>query len=295
MNEGIMHQPIKGGDDPLLIHRIGRRVEGEVDLNCAVGGAQVPRPDMQPSYQAKRAGVAEDVVPPRRSVGLLGDASWLGCRLAPSGSSSAKIGPPLVRQELAECWEVGGISVDITDDEGGPHTSQRVVAEDGLEDRVSRSRFGCVAMGPSEAINVVPVTYIGSLALAMRQELSAPKLNECGKLWASGGKRQAGVGGEANGSNASAGLTAVGVRAGVVQLAPMHRTELEGKSAHGSLGGAVLLKERDISTPLSQPFSIRGEVGDVLSLDDGEARTRNRRWYGFRDRLDEHLSFPLHR
>ena len=295
MNEGIMHQPIKGGDDPLLIHRIGRRVEGEVDLNCAVGGAQVPRPDMQPSYQAKRAGVAEDVVPPRRSVGLLGDASGLGCELAPGGSGSAKVSPPFVRQQLGESWEVVGISVDIPDDEGGSRTPQAEITDDGLQDRVSSSCLGSIAMGPSVAIHVVPVAHLGSLALAMRQKLRAPQFNVLGKLWASGIKRQAGVGGEANGSNASAGLTAVGVRAGVVQLAPMHRTELEGKSAHGSLGGAVLLKERDISTPLSQPFSIRGEVGDVLSLDDGEARTRNRRWYGFRDRLDERLSFPLHR
>ena len=134
MNEGIMHKPIKGGDDPLLVHRKSRRIEGEVDLNCAVGGAQVPRPDMQPSYQAKRAGVAEDVVPPRRSVGLLGDASGLGCELAPGGSGSAKVSPAFARQQLAESWEVVGISVDIADDEGGSHTSQAVITDDGLND-----------------------------------------------------------------------------------------------------------------------------------------------------------------
>ena len=105
-----------------------------MDLDCAVGGAQVPSPDEQPSNQAERTGITEHVVPPSRCIGLLGDASRLGWKLAPSGSSSAKIGPPLVRQELAECWEVGGISVDITDDEGGPHTSQSVITDDGLKD-----------------------------------------------------------------------------------------------------------------------------------------------------------------
>ena len=105
-----------------------------MDLDCAVGGAQVPSPDEQPSNQAERTGIAEHVVPPSRCIGLLCDACGLGCGLAPSGSSSAKIGPPLVRQELAECWEVGGIGVDITDDEGGPHTSQSVITDDGLKD-----------------------------------------------------------------------------------------------------------------------------------------------------------------
>ena len=134
MNEGIMNKPIKGGDEPLLVHGKSRRVKGEVDLDCAVGGAQVPRPDEQPSYQAERAGVAEDVVPPRRCIGLLSDASGLGCELAPGGSSSAKVSPPCVRQQLAESWEVVGISVDIADDEGGSHTSQTVITDDGLND-----------------------------------------------------------------------------------------------------------------------------------------------------------------
>ena len=228
-------------------------------------------------------------------MGLFRDAGGLGCGLAPSCSSSTKISPPLGRKHVGKGWEVVGISVDITDDEGGPHTSQRVVAEDGLEDRVSRSRFGCVAMGPSEAINVVPVTYLGSLALAMRHELSAPKVGEFGKLWASGGKWQAGVVGEGYGSNASAGLAAIGVRASEVQLTPMHGTEIEGESGHGSLGSAVLLEEGDISTPLSKPFSIRGKVGNVFGLDDGEASAWLGWWSGFRDGLDELISFPLHR
>ena len=150
-------------------------------------------------------------------------------------------------------------------------------------------------MGPSVAINVVPVAHLGSLALAMRQELSAPQFNELGKLRASGSKRQAGVGGKSNGSNASAGLTAIWVRGSEVQLAPMQRTEIESKSVHGSLGGAVLLEESEISTPVSKPFSISSEVRNVLGLDDGKARARNKGWGGIRDRLDEHLSFPLHR
>ena len=129
----------------------------------------------------------------------------------------------------------------------------------------------------------------------MRQKLSAPQLNELGKLWASGGKWQAGVGGKANGTNASAGLAAIGVRASEVQLTPMHGTEIESKSGHGSLGGAVLLEEGDISTPLSKPFSIRGKVGNVFGLDDGEASAWLGRWSGFRDGLDELISFPLHR
>ena len=146
MNESIMNKPIKGGDEPLLVHGKSRRVKGKVDLDCAVGGAQVPSPDEQPSYQAERTGIAEHVVPPSGCIGLLGDASGLRCGLAPCCSGSAKVGPPLVRQQLAECWEVVGISVDVADDEGGSHPSQTLIADNGLKNRVCRSCSGGIAM-----------------------------------------------------------------------------------------------------------------------------------------------------
>ena len=146
MQESILNKPIERSDDPLLVHGESRRIQGKVDLDSAVGGAQVSSPDEQPSYQAERTGIAEHVVPPSGCIGLLGDACGLRCELAPSGSSSAKIGPPLVRQQLAECWEVVGISVDVADDEGGSHTSQSLITDDGLKDRVSRSCSGGIAM-----------------------------------------------------------------------------------------------------------------------------------------------------
>ena len=146
VHEGILNKPIKRGDDALLVHGERRRVQGKVELNSAVGGAQVSCPDVQPSHQAERTGVAEHIVPPSGCIGLLGDASGLRCELAPSGRGGAKIGPPLVRQQLAECREVVGISVDVADDEGGSHTSQPLIADDGLKDRVSRSCSGGIAM-----------------------------------------------------------------------------------------------------------------------------------------------------
>ena len=150
-------------------------------------------------------------------------------------------------------------------------------------------------MRPSVTINVVPVANLSRLALSMRQKLSAAQLNVPGKLRASGIKRQAGIGGKANGTNTSAGLAAIGVRASVVQLAPMLRAEIVSKSGHGNLGSAMLLEKGDISTPLSKALSICREVGNVFGLDDGKASAWLVRWCGIRDRLDEHISFPLHR
>ena len=60
-----------------------------------------------------------------------------------------------------------------------------------------------------------------SLALAMRQELSAAQLNELGKFGASGIKRQACVSGKANGTNTSTRLAVGGVGSSEMQLAPM--------------------------------------------------------------------------
>ena len=68
MHEGILNKPIERSNDTLLVHAKGRRVESEVELDCAVGGAQVSRPDMQAPHQAKRTGVAEHIVPPGGSV-----------------------------------------------------------------------------------------------------------------------------------------------------------------------------------------------------------------------------------
>ena len=150
-------------------------------------------------------------------------------------------------------------------------------------------------MRPSVTIHVVPVAHFCSLALAMRQKLSAAQLNELGKLRASGIKRQASVGGKANGTNTSAGLAVIGVWASVVQLAPMLRAEIVSKSGHGNLGSAMLLEKGDISTPLSKALSIRCEVGNVFGLDYGEASAWLSRGGGIRDRLDKLISFPLHR
>ena len=113
--ESLLDQPIKGGDESLLVHRISRRVKGKVDLHSAVGGAQVTCPDEQPSDQAQRTSIAKDVVSPGGGKGLLGDASWLGGRLAPSGGGSAKVGPPLGSDEIHQGGEVGGISIDVPD------------------------------------------------------------------------------------------------------------------------------------------------------------------------------------
>ena len=116
----------------------------------------------------------------------------------------------------------------------------------------------------------------------MRQKLSAAQLNELGKLRASGIKRQACVSGKANGTNTSTRLAVVGVGTSIVQLALMLRFEFVSKSGHGCTGGAMLLEESNISAPLGKALSVRGEVGDVLGLDDGEASARHSRGKGIR-------------
>ena len=114
VEESLLDQPIKRGDESLLIHRESRRVKGKVDLHSAVGGAQVTSPDEQPSDQAQRTSIAKDVVSPGGGMGLLGDASWLGSRLSPGGSSSStKVGPPFGSKEIHKSGEVGGISIDV--------------------------------------------------------------------------------------------------------------------------------------------------------------------------------------
>ena len=115
MLECLLYQLVKREDVALLVHGKRGRVQGKVDLHCAVGGAQVPCPDKQPSNQAERTGITEHVIAPSGSIGLLGYASRLGCWLAPSGSSSAEICPPLGSKKIAKSREVGGISVDVTD------------------------------------------------------------------------------------------------------------------------------------------------------------------------------------
>ena len=146
MEEGLLDQPIQRGYEPLLVHGKRGRVQGKVDLHCAVGGAQVPCPDKQPSNQAERTGITEHVIAPSGSIGLLGYASRLGCWLAPSGSSSAEICPPLGRKKIAKSREVGGISVDVTDYESRSQSPQAMITDDCLDNRVSSSSFGGVAM-----------------------------------------------------------------------------------------------------------------------------------------------------
>ena len=146
MEEGLLDQPIQRGYEPLLVHGKRGRVQGKVDLHCAVGGAQVPCPDKQPSNQAERTGITEHVITPSCSIGLLGYASRLGSRLAPCGSSSAKVSPPLGSEKIAKSREVSGISADVTDNEGRSQTSQAMITDDCLDDRVSSRCFGGIAM-----------------------------------------------------------------------------------------------------------------------------------------------------
>ena len=40
----------------------------------------------------------------------------------------------MVRQQLAEGWEVFRIGIDVADDEGGSFSSQTMVTDDGLKD-----------------------------------------------------------------------------------------------------------------------------------------------------------------
>ena len=146
VQEGLLDQPIQRGYEPLLVHGIRGRIKGKVNFHCAVGGAQVPSPDKQPSNQAERTGVTEYVIAPSSCIGLLGYASRLGCRLPPCGSSSAKIGPPLGSEKIAKSREVSGISVDVTDNEGRSQTSEAMITDDSLNDRVSCRCSGGVAM-----------------------------------------------------------------------------------------------------------------------------------------------------
>ena len=146
MQESILNKPIEWSNDSLLVHVECRRVQGQVELNSAVSGAQVSRPDMQAPHQAKRTGVTEHIVPPSGCVRMLGDASGLRCWLAPCSSGSAKVGPTMVRQQLAEGWEVLRISIDVANDEGGSFPSQALVTDDGLKNRVGRSCSAGVAM-----------------------------------------------------------------------------------------------------------------------------------------------------
>ena len=146
MEEGLLDQPIQRGYVPLLVHGKRGRIKGKVNLHCAVGGAQVTCPDKQPSYQAQRTGITEYVIAPSGCIGLLGNASWLGCRLAPCGSSSAKVSPPLGSEEAIKSGEVGGLSIDVTDYECRTKTPQAVITDDCLDDGVGRSCFGGIAM-----------------------------------------------------------------------------------------------------------------------------------------------------
>ena len=146
VEEGLLDQPIQRGYVPLLVHGKRGRIKGKVHLHCAVGGAQVTCPDKQPSNQAERTGITENVISPSSCIGLLGYASRLGSRLAPCGSSSAKISPPLSSEKISKSGEVGGFSVDVTDYECRPPTPQAVITDDSLEDGVGCSCFGRIAM-----------------------------------------------------------------------------------------------------------------------------------------------------
>ena len=77
VQESLLNQPIQRGYEPLLVHGISGRVKGEVNLDCAVGGAQVASPDIQPSNQAECTCITEHVIASCCSIGLLGYARWL--------------------------------------------------------------------------------------------------------------------------------------------------------------------------------------------------------------------------
>ena len=129
----------------------------------------------------------------------------------------------------------------------------------------------------------------------MSYDLSPPQFHERSKALTSRLQMKAGIGGKSNSTNTSTRLAAVGVGTSEMQLAPMLRFEIVSKSDHGCTGGAMLLKESNIGTPLSKALSIRGEVGDVLGLDDGEASARHTRKGGIRYGMNKTISLVLHR
>ena len=141
----------------MLVDGVSRRIKSKVDVHSAVGGAQVTSSDEQPPNQAERCRVAEHIVAPGCSMGLLGEAGGHAGWLPPSASSSPKVSPPLIGDESGEGGEVGGVSVDVPDQEGRTILSQLMVTDDSLDDGISSCCFGGVAMRAAVSINIVPM------------------------------------------------------------------------------------------------------------------------------------------
>ena len=68
MSESILHQLVKWRWGAVLVHTVGLAVQGEEDFHCAMGGAQVARPNMKTSDKREGSRAAEDKVSPCGSI-----------------------------------------------------------------------------------------------------------------------------------------------------------------------------------------------------------------------------------
>ena len=118
MLERLLDEMIKRSQLPLLVHAVSWGVQGKMDLHSAVRGAEVASSDMEATHQGESCRAAEDVVSPGGLIGPLCNACGNACRLAPCGSSSTQVGPAMSLDELLQRWEVRGVSIDVTDQEG---------------------------------------------------------------------------------------------------------------------------------------------------------------------------------
>ena len=121
----------------------------------------------------------------------------------------------------------------------------------------------------------------------MSDELRPAQFNVLCQPLATNLKREACIRGQGYNTHTSTRLTVVGVRRRVVELSGMLGSELVGKASHGGRSGAVLLKESHVSMSGGKPIGMGLKVGDILRLDDGDARWRRRVGQGFRQGLHE--------
>ena len=177
----------------------------------------------------------------------------------------------MLGDEILQSWEVRGDRIDITDQESGAMSSEKMVAGNSLDYGIGGSYFVGVTMRAAMPIDTVPVAKTPSFAFAMGNQLGPPQFNEGGKALTARFQWQACVRGKGNHTNTSTGLCAIGIRPSEVELSSMLGAEAAGKATHSGPRGTVFLKERHISMPGGQTFSMRFKVGDILSLNNGDA------------------------
>ena len=125
----------------------------------------------------------------------------------------------------------------------------------------------------------------------MGNKLCLSQFNVLGQSLAANIKREASIRGKGNDTNASTWLTVIGVGRSAVDLAGMLGAELMGQTSHGGSSGTVFLEESHVCMPGGKPIGVGLKVGDILGLNDGDARWR--RWVEHGVRQGMHKSATL--